>query len=61
MKKKELQELAKRIAECEQIIQDNKDIASVGKAQDEIMRLTAKVKSLNDLNLLDEMIQSILK
>ena len=61
MKKKELKELAVRIAECEKAIQENKDIISVSQAQDEIMKLTAKVKSLSDLDLLDEMIQEILK
>ena len=60
MKKKELRALAQKIAECENTIQAGENGKAVIEAQNEIMRLTAKIQSIQDLDLLDEMIQEIL-
>ena len=61
MKKKELKNLAEKIAKCEYIIENSKDKAAISAAQTEIMRLTSKVHDFQDLDQLDELIQDILK
>lgn len=60
MKKKELKNLAKKIAACEQVIQKNEDEYEVEQAQQEIMRLSSTVHSFEDLDLIDEMVQDLL-
>lgn len=60
MKKKELKNLAKKIAECEYIIQKNDDEYEVEKAQNEIMRLSGMVHSFEDLDIIDTMVQELL-
>lgn len=55
MKRKELKNIAKRIAECELIIQQNKDEASVEQAKLEILKLSNKI-TIFDLDLLDELV-----
>ena len=45
MKKKELKNLAKKVADCEYIIQTSNDSYEKNKAQDEIMRLSSMVHS----------------
>ncbi len=60
MKKKELKNLAKKIAECEYIIQKNDDEYEVEKAQNEIMRLSGMVHSFEDLDVIDTMVQELL-
>ena len=60
MKKKELKNLAKKIAECEYIIQKNDDQIEVDKAQNEIMRLSGMVHSFEDLDIIDTMVQELL-
>lgn len=61
MKKKELKNLAKKIAKYEQIIQssDNKD--EIRKAQLAIIELSGSVDSLEDITAIDEMVQDFLK
>ena len=61
MKKKELKNLAKKIADCEYVIANSKDKDAVEVAQEEIMRLSSKVHDFQDLDLVDEMVQSLLK
>lgn len=61
MKKKELKNLAKKIADCEYVIANSKDKNAVEIAQEEIMRLSSKVHDFQDLDLIDEMVQSLLK
>lgn len=61
MKNKELKNLAKKIAKCEQIIQTSTDKKAVHRAQEEIMSLSGCVDSLEDMVILDEMIQDILE
>ena len=60
MKKKELKNLAKKIAEAERIIQRNEDSKQVAKAQKIILDLSGKVTSLEDIMTLDEFVQEIL-
>lgn len=60
MKKKELKNLAKKIAEAERIIQRNEDSKQVAKAQKTILDLSGKVTNLEDIMTLDEFVQEIL-
>ena len=60
MKKKELKNLAKKIAECEYIIQKNENEYDVEQAQNEIMRLSGTVHSFEDLDIIDTMVQDLL-
>ena len=60
MKKKELQNLAKKIAKCEIIIQTSNDAAQIQKAQNEIMHLSSMVHDFEEIDSLDEMVQEIL-
>lgn len=60
MKKKELKNLAKKIADCEYVIQNSKDEYAVQQAQNEIMRLSGGVHSFEDLDLIDTMVQELL-
>lgn len=60
MKKKELKNLAEKIAKQEVIIQTSTDSAEVQAAQNEIMRLSSRVHDFQDIDTLDEMIQEIL-
>ena len=60
MKRKELKQLAEKIAKCEYVIQFSKDEAAIQAAQEEIMRLSSKVHDFSDLDQIDEMVQDIL-
>ena len=60
MKKKELKNLAKKIADAEYIIQNSDDANAVAKAQDAILELSGKVSSVEDMLALDELVQEIL-
>ena len=60
MKKKELKNLAEKIAKQEVIIQTSKDSAEVQAAQEEIMRLSSRVHDLQDIDIIDEMVQDLL-
>ena len=60
MKKKELKNLAKKIADCEYVIQNSKDSVAVQAAQEEIMRISSRVHDFQDIDLIDEMVQDIL-
>ena len=61
MKKKELKNLAKKIAKYEQIIQTSDDKDEIRKAQLAIMELSGSVDSLEDITAIDEMVQDFLK
>lgn len=61
MKAKELKKLAQQIAKFEQIIEANQDEKAVKNAKNQIMTLSGKIQSLDDMAQLDEMIQDILK
>lgn len=60
MKKKELKNLAAKIAEAEYIVQTSKDSNAVHQAQETIMNLSGKINNLEEMVLLDDMIQEIL-
>ena len=60
MKKKELQNLAKKIAKWEIIIQTSDDPSERQKAQNEIMHLSSMVHDFEEIDSLDEMVQEIL-
>lgn len=60
MKRKELKNIAKKVAECERILQASTDQHEREQARDEIFRLSSGVRSFEDLDLLDEMVQDLL-
>ena len=60
MKKKELKNLAKKIADAEYIVQTSDDKKKVAKAQQEIFELSGHVQSLDDMTVIDELVQEIL-
>ena len=60
MKKKELKNLAKKIADAEYIIQTSDNKKKVAKAQQEIFELSGHVESLDDMTVIDELVQEIL-
>lgn len=61
MKKKELKNLAKQIAKLELIIQANEDDDAVKEAQNTEIRLINRLDSLDDMDLLDEMVQQYMQ
>jgi hypothetical protein len=61
MKKKELKELAKKIAKCEYIIQTSSDKKEIMIAQDEIFNLSSRVDSFEDISIIDDMVQELLE
>ena len=60
MKRKELKNLAKKIANQERIAQTSNDPAEVKRAQNEIMKLCGCVQSLEDITIIDEMVAELL-
>ena len=60
MKRKELKNLAKKIAQAEHIIQTSDNQDEIQRAQMEIMTLSSHVDSLDDITILDEMVQELL-
>lgn len=61
MKQKELEKLAKKFAKQQRIIDSkNHSEEEKRKAENEIERLAGKIKSLDDMVQLDEMIQDLL-
>lgn len=61
MKKKELQKLARRIADAEKVIQINSDLRAVEKAKEEILTISHNhAINFEDMLALDEMVQEIL-
>ena len=61
MKKKELKNLAAKIAKCERIIQTSDDKHLVRQAQEKIMELTSSVTSLDDMVAIDELVMELLE
>ena len=57
MNKKEIKNLAKRIADAEYTIQNSLDKEEVKKAKSTIMELSKRITSFEDMMILDEMIQ----
>lgn len=61
MKKKDLKKVAEKIARAEQTIAQNIDQEQVEDAKKEILRLARSVGTLEEMMLLDDLIQEILK
>lgn len=61
MKRKELKALAEKIAKCEKIISTSDDPKAVRRAQDDIVDLSGRVDSIEDITIIDEMVQEILE
>jgi protein-arginine kinase len=61
MKKKDLKKVAEKIARAEQTIAQNIDQKQVEDAKNEILRLARSVGTLEEMMLLDDLIQEILK
>lgn len=60
MKKKELKNLAKKIAEAEKIVQTSTDEYEIEEAKTLILNLSKKI-SFEDLDELDEMVMELLE
>ena len=61
MKKKELKNLAKKIAEAEYIIQTSDDKNAISKAQKTILDLTSRVAmDLEEMTIVDDLVQEML-
>jgi hypothetical protein len=61
MKKKEMKNLAAKIAKCERIIMLNEDPKVVKQAEEEIMRISSSVHSLEDMVAIDELVMEMLE
>lgn len=61
MKKKELKNLAAKIAKYERIIQTSDDKHAVHQAEEEIMRLSSSVDRLEDMVAIDELVMELLE
>lgn len=61
MKRKELKKLAKRLAELELIIEHSDDHEERLRAQNEVLDISSRVVSIEDMLALDEMTQEILE
>ena len=60
MKAKEIKNLAKKIAQQEKILQTSTSTEEKARAEQEIIKLSACVKSIEDMIALDETIQDLL-
>lgn len=60
MNKKELKNLAKKIAECERIIQSSNDKEEIARAKNQELYYSSKLGSLEDMLVVDEMVQKFL-
>lgn len=61
MKQKELKNLAKKIAKLELTMQATDDQDVIADCESQIMYLTGRVTSFEEIDALDEMIQEILQ
>ncbi|MBR4974643.1 MAG: hypothetical protein IKY60_03550 [Bacteroidales bacterium] len=61
MKKKELKNLASKIAKYEKIIQSTQDAKEKRKAEEEIMKLSSSISNVEDMLQIDELVQDILE
>ena len=61
MKRKELKNLAQKIATAENIIQTSSDPEQVMKAQGQIIELSGHALSMEDMIAIDEFVQELLK
>lgn len=61
MKQKEIKNLAQKIAKYERIIQTSDDKKLVRQAEEEIMKLSSSVSSLEDMVAIDELVMELLE
>lgn len=61
MKQKEIKNLAQKIAKYERIIQTSDDKKQVRQAEEEIMKLSSSVSSLEDMVAIDELVMEMLE
>lgn len=61
MKKKDLKNLANKIAQCELQLQRTTDSKEYQELQTEIMRLSEQVETMDEMLFVDQMVQEILK
>ena len=60
MKNKERKELAEKIAKLELLIQSSDDPKIRSQSEQDIMKITNKVKNFEDIMIIDEMVMDIL-
>lgn len=61
MKRKEIKNLATKIAKYEKIIQNSDDKEAIKQAENEIMKVSSSVHSLEDMMAIDELVVELLK
>ena len=61
MKMKELYQIAEAIAKAELTLRENKDEQQVRKAKSDILLLSKRITSLEDMLRIDDIVQEILK
>lgn len=61
MKRKELKNLAKKIAKAEYTLQHTDDLKIKARAEAEIMELSGRVSSIEEMTIIDEMVQDLLE
>ena len=61
MKKKEIKNLAQKIAKYELIVQTSDDKKAVRQAQETIMELTSSVDNMEDMIAIDELVMELLE
>ena len=61
MKQKEIKNLAQKIAKYERVIQTSDDKKLVRQAEEEIMKLSSSVTSLDDMVAIDELVMEMLE
>lgn len=60
MKRKEIKNLAQKIAKYERIIQTSNDKKVIAQAEEEIMKVSSSVHSLEDMMAIDELVLELL-
>lgn len=61
MKKKEKINIARKIVECERILENSSDATEIKKAQGTILALSHKMTSLDDMLEIDVLVQEMLE
>ena len=61
MKQKEIKNLAQKSAKYERIIQTSNDKKQIRQAEEEIMKLSSSVSSLEDMTAIDELVMEMLE
>lgn len=61
MKRKEIKNLATKIAKYERIIQNSNDKETIKQAENEIMKVSSSIHSLEDMMAIDELVVELLK